>query len=177
MKREPIHIELSGGTKIVLRPVRPEDKPLLAKGMTRLSDRSRRLRFLVPTDHLTRTQLAYLTEVDQRDHQAWGVLSEGEPVGVGRLIRLDEEEAEVAITVVDDWQRKGIGEMLVRFLAVLARDAEIRRLIFVSLPENQGIAKLLARFPGESQIEDGLTTTTVQVESIAPPSFVATTPT
>jgi RimJ/RimL family protein N-acetyltransferase len=172
MLKGPIHSQLSDGTEIVLRPIRPEDKKLLATGMARLSDRSRRLRFLTATDKLTRGQLAYLTEVDQRDHQAWGVLAEGEPVAVGRLVRLNDQEGEVAITVVDDWQRKGIGGLLVRLLAVLARDADISRLIFVSLPENQGMINLVARFGGESTIEDGLITTVVGVDKVPPPTFV-----
>ena len=167
MARDQINSKLADGTDIVLRPIRPEDKPLLAAGMARLSERSRRHRFLVPTDHLTRSQLAYLTEVDQRDHQAWGVLAGGEPVAVGRLIRLNREEGEVAITVVDDWQRRGVGEMLVRLLAKLAQDAGISRLIFVSLPENLGIARLLARFERISKSEDGLITTTVEAASIS----------
>jgi GNAT superfamily N-acetyltransferase len=175
VRKEPIYSQLRDGTEIVLRPIRPEDKKLLATGMARLSDRSRRLRFLTPTDKLSRGQLAYLTEVDQRDHQAWGVLAGGEPIAVGRLVRLGDQEGEVAITVVDDWQRKGIGDLLVRLLAVLAKDADISRLVFVSLPENQGIVNLTARFGGESRIEDGLITTTVDVDRVPPPTFVVNT--
>jgi RimJ/RimL family protein N-acetyltransferase len=166
-----IEAQLADGTDIVLRPVRPEDKPLLEAGMARLSDRSRRQRFLAPTDRLTRSQLAYLTEVDQLDHQAWGVLSGGEPIAVGRLIRLDYEEAEVAITVVDAWQGKGIGEMLVRLLAVLACSAGISRLVFVSLPENLAIARLLDRFENVRHYEDGLVITKVETDRIPPPPF------
>ncbi len=168
-----IHAQLADGTDIVLRPVRPEDKPLLVAGMARLSGRSRRQRFLVSTDHLTRSQLAYLTEVDQRDHHAWGVLANGEPVAIGRLVRLDDDEGEVAITVLDDWQGRGIGEILVQHLAGLAREAGIKRLIFVSLPENVGIARLLARFEKISKTEDGLVTTTIETASVAPPAFAA----
>ncbi|HJR86577.1 MAG TPA: GNAT family N-acetyltransferase [Acidimicrobiia bacterium] len=168
-----INVQLADGTDIVLRPVRPEDKPLLVAGMARLSDRSRRQRFLVATEHLTRAQLAYLTEVDQRDHHAWGVLSNGEPVAIGRLVRLDDDEGEVAITVLDDWQGRGIGEILIQHLAGLAREAGIKRLIFVSLPENVGIARLLARFENISKTEDGLVTTTIETAMVAPPSFAA----
>lgn len=173
IQQQPIQTELADGTKVLLRPVRPEDKPLFVEGMGRLSDRSRRMRFLAHTERLSRSQLAYLTEVDQRDHRAWGVLANGKPIAVGRLVRIGDEEAEVAITVVDEWQGKGIGEMMIRFLAVLARDVGFRRLVFVSIPENQGIARLLSRFDGRSKSGDGLLTTTVDVEGIAPPSFVA----
>jgi RimJ/RimL family protein N-acetyltransferase len=92
------------------------------------------------------------------------------------LVKLNDQEGEVAITVVDDWQRKGIGDLLVRLLAVLAKDADIRRLVFVSLPENQAIVNLVARFGGESKIEDGLITTTVDVDRVPPPAFVINTP-
>ena len=174
LTRQPIHAHLDDGTEILLRPIRPEDKQLLATGMERLSERSRRLRFLAPTEKLSRSQLAYLTEVDQVDHQAWGVLSAGEPIAVGRIVRIGDEEAEVAITVLDEWQQRGIGEMMIRFLAVLAGDVGVRRLMFISLPENQGIARLLARFDPIVKTLDGLTNSTVQVDNVPPPHFLAT---
>ncbi|MGI8517196.1 MAG: GNAT family N-acetyltransferase [Acidimicrobiia bacterium] len=161
-----IETNLPDGTSILVRPVRPEDKPLLAAGMERLSERSRRLRFLTATDRLSRSQLAYLTEVDGRDHQAWGVLSDDEPVAVGRFIRGSGDEAEVALTVVDEWQRRGIGLLLLEVLAAEAEKVGILRFTFVALPENTGIRALLARFGVTGEIEDGLLTAHLDVAAV-----------
>ncbi len=158
---------LPDGAQIVVRPIRPEDKPLLVAGMERLSERSRRLRFLSGVDHLSRQQLAYLIEIDGRDHQAWGVLSDDEPVAVGRFIRGAGDDAEVALTVVDEWQRRGIGKLLLEVLAVGAEKVGIRRFMFVALPENTGIRALLARFGVTGEIEDGLLTAYLDVSSVA----------
>lgn len=151
-----IDTHLPDGTPVLVRPVQPEDKPLLVAGMNRLSARSRHLRFLTATDRLSRSQLTYLTEIDGHDHQAWGVLIGDEPVGIGRFIRGPDEEAEIALTVVDGWQRRGIGMLLLQVLAVEAQKVGIKRFTFVALPENTGISGLLAGFGVVGKIEDGL---------------------
>ncbi|MEX0698158.1 MAG: N-acetyltransferase, partial [Acidimicrobiia bacterium] len=76
---------------VALRPVEPDDKPLLEAGMARLSPTSRRLRFMAPVDTLTRAQLAYLTEIDHHNHVAWGVLVDDQPVAVARMVRLTDD--------------------------------------------------------------------------------------
>lgn len=158
---------LPDGTPISVRPIRPEDKPLLEAGMERLSERSRRLRFLTATNRLSRSQLAYLTEVDGHDHQAWGGLVDDEPVAVGRFVRGTDDDAEVALTVVDEWQGRGIGTLLLGVLATEAEKVGIKRFTFVALPENAGIRSLLARFGATVEFEDGLLTAQVDVSPLA----------
>ena len=166
-----IETRLSDGTPVLVRPVQPEDKHLLVSGMDRLSERSRHLRFLTGIDRLSRSQLAYLTEVDGRDHQAWGVLIDGEPVGIGRFVRSPDDTAEVALTIVDEWQRRGIGVLLLTVLAQEAEKVGITRFTFVALPENGGITALLARFGVIGTIADGLLTANLDVADViaAPP--------
>ena len=111
---------------MLVRPVRPGDKELLLRGFERLSPVSRYHRFLGATARLSAEQVRYFTEVDQRDHLAWLALDLSDParpgLGIARCIRLAERPraAEVAITVVDSHQRKGLGTIL---LGVLARAA------------------------------------------------------
>ena len=172
MDLKPIVTNLPDGIEVLLRPVGPEDKHLLAEGMAALSERSRRMRFLSATDRLSRAQLAYLTEIDQHDHQAWGILVGEEPIAVARLVRTGPLEAEAAITVIDDWQRKGIGELLTRLLAHLARQVGIEELVFISLPENQAVSSLMRRFGVSGELEQGLLTTRLRVADVAPPQFL-----
>lgn len=170
LELQPAAVTLADGTEIELRPVGPEDKPLLEQGMAMLSPASRRLRFMSPIENLSRSQLAYLTEIDQKSHLAWGVTAGGHPVAVGRLVRLtgSPEAAEIAITVIDRWQRRGIGQILVRVLAEIGRSVGIERFTFEALPENQGIVRLLGRFGADYEFGDGIVSGSLEVASIEP---------
>jgi GNAT superfamily N-acetyltransferase len=72
----------------------------------------------------------YLTEVDHHDHEAIVALDEesGEGIGVARYVRTRErpEVAEVAVTVVDDWQGRGLGTRLLEVVSARAREEDIR---------------------------------------------------
>ena len=159
---------LADGTEVELRPVGADDKPLLERGMALLSPTSRRLRFMSPIENLSRSQLAYLTEIDHSSHLAWGVTAGGHPVAVGRLVRLaaSPEVAEIAITVVDEWQRRGIGQILVRVLAEIGRSVGIERFVFEALPENQGIVRLLSRFGANHDFGEGIVSGSLEIASI-----------
>ncbi|MEX2654475.1 MAG: GNAT family N-acetyltransferase [Acidimicrobiia bacterium] len=137
---------LKDGSHIQLRPVTPDDKPLIADGFSRLSARARYLRFLVPSDRLSTRQLAYLAEVDHHNHVAWGVLDGDASAGIGRWVRLDTDPsaADVAITVLDDYQGRGIGRLLLQVLAVSARARGVGVLHFDVLAENEPMKGLLA---------------------------------
>jgi hypothetical protein len=108
------------GRPVVLRDgstVRPVDAQLLADGFTRLSARSRRLRFLTPKQALSPAELRYSTDVDHHDYEALGALDHpgGRGVGIARYIRDadDPQAAEIAVTIIDDWQGRGLGTELV----------------------------------------------------------------
>lgn len=166
-----IGARLANGTEVELRPVVPEDKPLLEQGMTLLSPASRRLRFLSAVDHLSPAQLDYLTDVDHQSHVAWGVLWHGNPVALGRLVRLPErpDAAELAVTVVDRWQRQGLGHLLVTVLAEVARAVGIEHVVFEALAENQGILRLLRPFGATHSISEGIVTGEFDVAAVPAP--------
>ena len=68
------NVILRNGSTVLIRQVQPADAPLLADGFARLSDRSRRMRFLYRKDSLSAAELRYLTDIDHHDHEALGVL-------------------------------------------------------------------------------------------------------
>ena len=164
---------LADGTEVDFRPIGPDDKPLLEQGMAMLSAASRRLRFMSPVENLSRAQLAYLTEIDHESHMAWGAMIEGVPVAVGRLVRLSgSPAAEIAITVLDDWQGRGLGQLLVRLLAEIGRSVGLERFVFEALPENERIVRLLDRFGATHSFGDGVVSGSLDIGSIERVSFV-----
>ena len=140
------------GARIRVRPIRPDDKQALVRGFERLSDESVYQRFLSPVNELRPMDLVYLTEVDHHDHEALIAFDEqtDEPVGVARYVRstADPEAAEFAITVVDDWQRRGVGTELVKRLSDRAREEGVERFTAVLLAENHEMRGLLEKLGG-----------------------------
>jgi GNAT superfamily N-acetyltransferase len=142
---------LPDGALILIRPIRSDDKRFLEDGLRHLSPESVHRRFLSPKRSFSRAELRYLTEVDGRDHVALVAEYPGEPVrrliAVGRFVRLSEdpEAAEVAITVSDDWQRRGVGSLFAERLAEEARRLGIRRFTATMASDNVAGHKLMQR--------------------------------
>jgi GNAT superfamily N-acetyltransferase len=140
-------VVLRDGSKVVIRPVQRDDAPLLADGFARLSPQSRRLRFLRTKDELTPAELRYFTDVDHHDHEALGALDHpgGRGVGIARYVRDtgDPRAAEIAVTVVDDWQGRGLGTELLAQLSGRARAAGICRFTALASADNRAAAGLL----------------------------------
>ena len=124
---------------------------MLADGLRRLSDESVQRRFLTPKRSFSRAELRYLTEVDGRDHVALVAENPADPVrrliAVGRFVRLhdDGEAAEVAVTVADEWQGRGLGSLLGKHLAHSARNRGVRRFTATMSSQNVPAHRLMAR--------------------------------
>ncbi|MDQ3851133.1 MAG: GNAT family N-acetyltransferase, partial [Actinomycetota bacterium] len=136
-------------TAIVVRRVTPDDAPLLAEGFARLSAESRRLRFLVAKTRLSEAELRYFTEVDGHHHEALVAIdpATGQGIGIARFVRdeHDDTSAEIAVTVVDEWQRRGVAKRLLAELADRARQEGVRRFTALVGADNRGMHKLLDR--------------------------------
>lgn len=140
-------VVLRDGSTVLIRQVRSTDAPLLADGFGRLSTRSRQLRFLGPKQALSPAELRYFTDLDHHDHEALGALNhaDGRGVGIARYVRDadDPQAAEIAVTVIDDWQGRGLGAELVAQLSERARRAGIRRFTALVAADNPVMAGLL----------------------------------
>jgi GNAT superfamily N-acetyltransferase len=148
--------------------VRPDDGPAIAAAFEKLSERSRYQRFMTSISELSKSQLRYLTEVDHRDHEALAAFDprSREGVGIGRFVRLEDSvSAEAAVTVIDEWQGRGLGTLLCSLLADRAREEGIERFTALLLAGNDqmhdvlaslGPARVISRDAGTVEVEVAL---------------------
>ena len=145
--REDRPVVLRDGSAVLIRQVRSTDAAPLADGFSRLSAASRQMRFLGVKKQLSAAELRYFTDVDHHDHEALGALDRagGHGVGIARYIRDagDPQAAEIAVTIVDDWQGRGLGTELLAQLSDRARQEGIRRFTALTDPGNVAVAALL----------------------------------
>lgn len=150
--RAPV-VTLRDGSPVLIRQIQAVDAPLVADIFGRLSPASRWMRFLAPKNHLTEAELRYLTDIDHHDHEAVAALAHpgGQGLGVARYIRHahDARAAELAIAVVDNWHRRGLGTELLRHLAYRARRAGIGRFTALTSADNVAMAALLRTVSAE----------------------------
>ncbi|MBV9214423.1 MAG: GNAT family N-acetyltransferase [Actinobacteria bacterium] len=139
---------LRDGSAVAIRQIEPEDKPLLKEQFERMSDESRRRRYLTPATELTPEDLVYLTEVDHRRHEAVVALDDaGHCVGVARYVRVpgEREVAELAAEVVDDWQGRGVATALLADLSERAQANGIGQFRAYVSSENTVVLDALGR--------------------------------
>jgi GNAT superfamily N-acetyltransferase len=140
-------VTLADGAQILIRPIEHDDARQLDAAFEHLSEVSRYRRFLTSIDHLSKRQLAFLTDVDHEVHEALVAIdaASGEVVGVARFVcgAEDLKQAEVAVVVVDPWQHRGIGSALTERLAARARRAGVERFTARMLIGNHAGRRLL----------------------------------
>ncbi len=123
------------GVHVVLRHIQPSDAPEMRRAFLALSPETRYRRFFGAATDLDDAALAYLTNVDGKDHVAIVATTESldlkteRGIGVARFVRSkkDPAVAEVAVTVVDDMQCIGLGTLLTKTLARAAHERGIER--------------------------------------------------
>ena len=139
---------LPGGARLTARRIRPADKPALARFFHRLSDESRRRRFLAPKPKLTARDLAFFTEIDHDRHVALVALDrDGSIVAVARYATWHghHDRAEIAFAVADRWHGRGLGSALAGRLVEHARRSGLAVLTASTLSENSAAHALLRR--------------------------------
>jgi len=172
-------LRLPGGAVVRVRPLRTTDGTLLREAFARLSPDSRRSRFFLPIRELSDSTLTRMTDVDGRDRAAVLAVSpeDGRGVGVARYVRSTEDptRAEIAVTVADEIQGKGLGPRLLRELAKVARDAGIDTFTMDVLSDNLRARRALRTFGAEwVGREDDVVKYSLAVGGLSPPRLALT---
>ncbi len=160
-------VVLADGGTVRIRPVRRDDEPRLVALYERLSDESIYLRFFSPVPRPTAAQLERLTNVDYDDTMVLVAELGDQLVAIARYDRTAPGEAEVAFTVDDVQQGRGLGTLLLEHLAVVARAHGIATFAADTLPSNRRMLNVFrdAGWHAERRFTEG----TVQVRfSIEP---------
>lgn len=130
--------------------VRPHNKKQISDGLRDMSPETIRYRFLGSKRDFSERELQYLTVLDGWNHYAIGIeerekLKRG--VGIVRLVRSShsETEAEIAITIIDEYQKLGLGSFFIDLIILAALERKLETLSFTFLPQNEAIVKLISR--------------------------------
>lgn len=175
-------VRLPDGTAAVVRPIAASDTYWLKLGLEqRLSQESRMRRFLYNKRAYTSTELEEFTRFEPSRHLALVLAitdafgNEVDVVAVARCFRdpVQPTEAEFAITTVDEWQRRGIGTILVQELAACAWELGIRRWHAIFVWTNESTRKLLNRV-ADLETENWLTADCIEgTYALRPPASEA----
>lgn len=136
---------LRDGTEVLVRPLLYSDRDALEVGFEQLSDESKHLRFGSAPARLGEHDLEYLTNLDYRRHFAFAAFASGvagQPgIGVARYVRSGDDPAvaEAAVTVADEYQRRGLGTLLIGLLTEVAAGNGIERFVGHVLWENEAL--------------------------------------
>jgi acyl-CoA synthetase (NDP forming)/GNAT superfamily N-acetyltransferase len=158
----PAHWEadvvLADGGTVHLRPITPQDAEAMLALHARLSERTRYLRFFGPYPTMPKRDLQRFTNVDHHDRVALVATLGDDMIAVGRYDRLDDGSAEVAFTVQDDQQGRGVGSILLEHLAAAARERGVRRFVAEVLAENSAMVRVFrdAGYQVSRELEGGV---------------------
>jgi acetyltransferase len=138
----PKHLESAGaardGTLLTLRPVRPDDEPLLQDLFAHMTREDQRLRFFAPMRQLSHSLAARLSQIDYDREMALLAQHDGATIGIVRYFAdPDRLSAEYAVAVRSDWKGRGIGHLLMTRIIEVARAAGIGELFGEVLYENK----------------------------------------
>jgi RimJ/RimL family protein N-acetyltransferase len=161
-------LRLKDGSSVLVRPVRPDDRELFVAGFERMSPASRYTRFMGHKRKLSERELDFFTRLDHDLHEAVGAIDcqTGAGVAVARMHRHDEDPsvAEAAVTVVDDWQGRGLGGLLLERLTRRARELGVRRFDASLFTTNRAMLTLFQRLGCMRAHREGLDEMTIDVE-------------
>ncbi|HJR92721.1 MAG TPA: GNAT family N-acetyltransferase [Acidimicrobiia bacterium] len=163
-----LNVVLRDGSGAHIRPIRPDDTELFIDFFERLGPESRYFRFFRVKRSLDPEEVRYFTTVDYDRRMALVALAGGRIVGVGRYDAMEDEPstAEVAFSVADDQQGRGLGTELLQLLTAYARGRGIHHFRAFVLPENRQMMRVFRNsgFELTRTLEDGVYTVGFPVE-------------
>ena len=141
--------KLRNGEQIEIRALRPQDRDDLMAAVDLTSSDSLYRRFFAVRRHFTETEESFYLNVNFVSHVALIAVADenGQPIIIagGRYVVGEPGQAEVAFTVVDKYQGRGVGAALLRHLAMIARQAGLRELVAYVLPDNRAMLKVFEK--------------------------------
>ena len=141
---------LRDGSPVEVRALRPEDEADMLPALDQASPQSLQRRFFAMKRHFSDKERAFFMDVDFKNQIALVARAEeaGRKAVVGgrRYIVSEPGRAEMAFMVVDAWQGRGVGSMLMRHLVDIARETGLKELTAEVLPENTSMLKVFGRF-------------------------------
>src|SRR5882757_1957772 len=144
------HELLADGCSIEIRALRRDDEADMLAAIGKASAQSLQRRFFVMKRHFSDKERAFFLDVDFKNHVAIVALTDEAGrkliVGGGRYIVFEPGRAEMAFVVIDTWQGRGVGSILMRHLIKIASDAGLKELTAEVLPENAAMIKVFRKF-------------------------------
>lgn len=141
---------LRDGSAVEIRALRPEDEADMLAALERTSPQSLQRRFFAMKRHFSDKERAFFMNIDFKNHVGLVVLAEDADrktiVGGGRYIVFEPGRAEMAFMVIDAWQGRGIGSILMRHFIKIARETGLQELTAEVLPENAAMLNVFGKF-------------------------------
>ncbi len=143
------HEHLRDGSPVEIRALRPQDEADMLAALEQISAQSLQRRFFVMKRGFSDKERTFFMNVDFKNHVALVALA-GDAgrqliVGGGRYVVFEPGRAEMAFMVIDPWQSRGIGSMLMRHLVLLADAAGLKEVTAEVLPENAAMLNLFRK--------------------------------
>jgi RimJ/RimL family protein N-acetyltransferase len=142
---------LSDGSQIEIRALRRQDEADMLAAVEKTSAQSLQRRFFVMKRHFSDRERAFFLDVDFKNHVAIVAVAEEAGhkviVGGGRYVVFEPGRADMAFVVIDTWQGRGVGSILMRHLIKIAKDdTGLLELTAEVLPENAAMIKVFKKF-------------------------------
>ena len=141
---------LRDGREVEIRALRPDDKDDMLAAVGRTGMQSLQRRFFAVKRGFSEKEIAFFMNIDFSNHVALIALADEDGrrviIGGGRYIAVESGQAEIAFVVIDAYQGQGVGTLLMRHLAAIARSAGLKELIAEVLPENTAMRKVFSEF-------------------------------
>ncbi len=150
----PLHYEKKvvarTGIELFMRPVKPEDAPMLLDMFNSLSTRTRYFRFFTPLKVLPLDLLKKFTQIDYNRDMALVALKNSNPdamiLAAARFMsKSGQSDAEFAVVCRDVWQGRGVGRVLLENLILFAKERRIESMCGYVLAENIHMLSLARR--------------------------------